>query len=171
MRWLIRFLAWATPLTWLATAFYAPYLRFLCAVAIGILGGLGVQVHLQRADVLAPIDLALFIALAMSLGGVRWPSRIARLAIGLVVLLVIEIVIVSSGILLFLIMGLPADRGLGLLFENAVSLIGWAAAPALWVALFRPRPLLDAIARRGAPTAPRLGGGEALGAARAGRRP
>src|SRR5262249_56907788 len=62
MRWLARFLLWATPLTWLATLFYPQYLRFLCGIAIRLLALLGFQVTVRALDVLAPIDLALYTA-------------------------------------------------------------------------------------------------------------
>jgi hypothetical protein len=147
MKWLLRFLLWATPLTWLATRFYPQYLRFLSSVAIALFSLVGISMRLEQLDVLAPIDLALFAALALSSFDVRWPARLARLFAGLAVLFVLEIVMLMGGLYLFLIRGLPPGSSGALLFQNVESLIGWAGAPVVWVVLFRPRQLGTAASR------------------------
>jgi len=147
MKWLVRFLLWATPLTWLATTFYPQYLRFLSSVALALFALVGIEMRLVRLDVLAPIDLALFAALALSSFEVPWPARLGRLSVGLVLLFLLEIVVLMIGLDLFLIQELPPDSSGGLFFSNLESLIAWAGAPIVWIALFRPRQLGTAASR------------------------
>jgi len=141
VKWLVRFLLWATPLTWLATTFYPQYLRALSGVVVGLFAIVGIEMHLVSLDVLAPIDLALFGALALSSFTTHWPLRLARLALGLGILFVIEVVVVVTGLVLFLMLNLPEGSPVRLLFQNAVSLIGWAGAPIVWFVLFDPRQM------------------------------
>ena len=144
MKWLIRFLLWATPLTWLATTFYPQYLQFLSGVVVRLFAIAGIDMHLTSLDVLAPIDLALFAALALSTFTVRWPLRLARLGLGLGILFVIEVAVVVTGVWLFLMRNLPIESPVRPLFQNAVSLIGWAGAPVVWLLLFESRHLFRA---------------------------
>lgn len=148
MKWLVRFLLWGTPLTWLATTYYAQYLRFLTGVALALFAIVGIQMRLLRMDVLAPVDLAIYGALALSSFDVPWVLRIARLGLGLVVLFLLEVVMLMIGLVVFLIMGVPLSSPWGLLFQNLSGVVAWAAAPIVWVVLFNPRVLQHAIAER-----------------------
>ena len=147
MKWLVRFLLWGTPLTWAATTFYPQYLRFLSGIAIALFAMAGVEMRLATLEVLAPVDLALFAALALSSYDVRWPVRLVRLTFGVVMLFVLEIVVLMSGIVLFLMIGLTPGSPAARFFQNIESLIAWAAAPIVWITLFRPRLLSRTPAR------------------------
>jgi hypothetical protein len=148
VRWLVRFVLWGTPLTWLATHFYPHYLRFLSSVALALFAIAGIRMQLVSLDVLAPVDLAIFATLALSSPDVAWRPRLARLALGIVVLFVLEVVMLMIGLIVFLIMSVPLSSSWGLLFQNLSSVVAWAAAPMVWVALFKPPQLQLAIQRR-----------------------
>jgi hypothetical protein len=151
MKWLVRFLLWGTPLTWLATTFYVQYLRFLTGVALALFAIVGIEMRLVSLDVLAPVDLAIFGALALASYDVAWPLRLARLGLGLIVLFVLEVVMLMFGLVVFLIMGVPLSSPWGLLFQNLSGVVAWAASPIVWVVLFKPRVLQHAIAQRRRP--------------------
>jgi hypothetical protein len=144
VKWLLRFLLWATPLTWLATTFYPQYVQFLSGVVIRLFAIAGIDMHLTSLDVLAPIDLVLFTALALSTFTTPWPRRLARLGMGLGILFLVELVVVVTGVWLFLMARVPLESPVRVLFQNTVSLIGWAGAPIVWFLLFEPRQLLRA---------------------------
>jgi hypothetical protein len=154
MRWALRFLLWATPLTWLATTFYSRYVRFLAGAASLAFAAVGIRMQVVALEVLAPVDLALFGALALSSFRTPWRLRLARLAIGVALLMLFEIVVVICGIALFNMIEIPPDSPLGVFFKNLVSLIGWAGAPVVWILLFKPPLLLG-----GGKRSPTDGGG------------
>jgi hypothetical protein len=145
MRWVLRFLAWATPLTWLATTVYSPYVRVLARVATLLFTMVGIGIHVESVEILAPVELALFAALALSSFATPWPARLARLALGLGILFVLEVVTVVGGAILFLMLDLPPGSPLLLFTQNVVGLMAWAGAPVAWILLFRPRQLLRTI--------------------------
>ena len=147
MKWLGRFLLWGTPLTWAATTFYPQYLGFLSGFATALFAMARIEMRLMSLEVLAPVDLALFGALALSSHDVRWAVRLARLAWGLVILFVLEIVVLMTGIVLFLMIGLAPGTPGAQFFQNVESLLAWAAAPIVWIALFKPRQLGTAASR------------------------
>ena len=142
MKWALRFLAWATPLTALATVYYQPYCGFLTRAATWVFSVFGIEMHIERLEIMAPVDLALFGALALSSTSTPWQSRSVRLLVGWAVLVVLEIALVVVGTYLFLMLALPQASADHHLFRSVVSLLGWVGAPVVWIVLFRPRELL-----------------------------
>ena len=155
MKWLVRFLLWGTPLTWLATTFYPQYLRLLSSVALALFAVAGIQMRLERLDVLAPVDLAIFCALALSSDAVPWRVRLWRIALGLIVLFVLEVVMLMIGLVVFLVVGLPPSSPWSQLIRNLSDVVAWAAAPVVWIALFKPRQLQLPLRPGSPPRAPR----------------
>ena len=148
MRWLLRFVLWGAPLTWLATHYYPQYLRVLSSVALALFAIVGIDMRLVRLDVLAPVDLAIFAALALASPDVPLRPRLGRLVSGWGVLFVVEVAMLTIGLYVFLVVGVPLSSRWGLLFQNLSAVAAWAAAPLVWVALFKPSQLQLAMERR-----------------------
>lgn len=134
MAWPLRFLLWGTPLTWLACAFYKDYAQLLSQAAEWVFATAGIGVQFRLSDVIAPMDLALYGAMALASFHTPWKARLARLALGWLVLVVIEVLLVVAGVTIFLKPGVPVTTRLFL--ANAVGLLGWVGAPILWTLLF-----------------------------------
>ena len=138
MTWAVYLGLWALPLTWLAVVVYPTYLRLITGCAVAALGVVGFRISVLSIEMLAPIDLALFAALALTSSGTPWRRRLGRLLAGWICLFLLDIAIVAAALMAFGIVAVSAQGPVQSLFENLTGLLGWVAAPILWLLLFGP---------------------------------
>ena len=137
MRWLLRFAALATllaPLCWLALH---PYERALAVAVSHALGLFGVQLKLGSVNVAAPFDLGLFAALCLAARRAPWRVRLRALAVGIPILMLVEIFGVASSIAIILrFRGQPDAEETALRAGFYLSdTIPWVSAGLVWLAL------------------------------------
>jgi hypothetical protein len=137
MRWLLRFAVLATllaPLCWLALH---PYERALAVAVSHALGLFGVRLNLGSVNVAAPFDLGLFVALCLAARRAPWRVRLRALAVGIPILMLIEIFGVACSIAIMLrFRGQPdaaetAQRA-GFYLSDTIP---WVSAGLVWLAL------------------------------------
>jgi hypothetical protein len=98
VKWLLRFLLWATLLSLPCALVSHAYQRGLARVATVVLAAAGQGVEIDEVQVMAPFDLAIFTAMCLASLAAPWPMRRRALAIGLPVLVALEVLTVTGGI-------------------------------------------------------------------------
>jgi hypothetical protein len=91
MRALLRFAGWATLTFALAWTIAHPWQHVICALASRIMMPPGSSIDWIDVDIFFPFDLSVFVALVLASNWRTWPERGRVLAIGLVVLVVVEL--------------------------------------------------------------------------------
>jgi hypothetical protein len=137
MKWLLRFLAWATLLAGPSWMLAAAYNRTLAEVTMGILGLPGPAAGQGEAGVPASHVLGVFAALCLASTRASLAKRLAALVIGLVCLVTIEVLTGMAAIAWTMEVG---RRGQVPDFEMRVmnylvSTPTWLSAPLLWLLL------------------------------------
>ena len=102
MKWLLRFLLWATLLSAPAVLVSGAWQRGLAQVARAALGLLGQDVLIEDVQVMAPCDLAIFTAMCLATTA-PWRARRKALAIGLPALVGVEVATVVAGVVVHLV--------------------------------------------------------------------
>jgi len=83
VKWLLRFLLWATLFS-IPCAFVShAYQRGLARVAMVVLAAVGQGVEIDEVQVMAPFDLAILAAMCLASLGAPWAARRRALLIGL----------------------------------------------------------------------------------------
>lgn len=149
MRWLLRFLAWATALAvpswWIGGAYH----RMLASLSLGLLGIPSEQIAFQPPDIPASHVLGVYAALCLASTHAPRARRFAALAVGLVVMMAVEVL---TGTLAIRWQLEGATAGLSAvamrLRDYLTSLPAWIGAPVLWLLLLG-RDELPAAAPRG----------------------
>ncbi len=136
MNWWGRFLIWGTVFLWISWLGYSTYSQFLARSSVFLLSLFGLAVEIRTLDVLAPVDLALFTAMALASRKTPMRRRLLLTAAGDSVLAVLDVTLVTSGVVLSLGFRLPASSFGALLFERTVDLLAWVGSPSLWLLLF-----------------------------------
>jgi hypothetical protein len=137
MKWLLRFLAWATLLAGPSWMLAAAYNRTLAEVTMGILGLPGPAAGQGEAGVPASHVLGVFAALCLASTRASLAKRLSALVIGLVCLVTIEVLTGMAAIAWTMEVG---RRGQVPDFEMRVmnylvSTPTWLSAPLLWLLL------------------------------------
>ncbi|MBI1795529.1 MAG: hypothetical protein HYR74_00595 [Candidatus Eisenbacteria bacterium] len=159
MRWLLRFIAWATllalPCFWLDAA----YVRMLAGVSLRLLGLGGDLGRIPPPDI--PPSHVLGVYAAMCLASTRAPlaRRIVAVAAGLAAMVALEI---ATGTLAMHwaieSARAPASPALHRLRDYATSLPAWLGAPAVWLLMLGrwelPRAARGVRTSRGGPGGP-----------------
>ncbi len=153
MKGLLRFCGWATLAFVVAWFAHPPYQRALAAVAGRFAAPRGAQIEWVDLETFFPFDLSVFVALCLASAWAPWAERGRTLAIGLAVLVVLELV--TLVVAMRILIGAAHDptgmdaaqrlatgliRALGLIAAGAVwlGLLGWERVPAF--AAPAPRP-------------------------------
>ena len=137
MKWLLRFLLWATLLSVPCAFVSHGYQRGLAQVAMAVLAVFGQGVEIEDVQVMAPFDLAIFAAMCLSSLSAPWPARRRALLIGIPALAGIEVLTVVAAIAVSMAWpegssGLAASLRLtGYLIET----IPWVSAAVVWLLL------------------------------------
>lgn len=137
VKWLLRFLLWATLLSVPCAFVSHVYQRGLAQVAMAALAVFGQGVEIQDVQVMAPFDLAIFAAMCLASLAAPRPARVRALAIGVPALVGIEVLTVVAGIAVYLMW--PAEsnelaaslRVTGLVIET----VPWVSAAVVWLLL------------------------------------
>lgn len=137
MKWLLRFLLWATLLSTPAVLVSGVWQRGLAQVARAVLAMLGQDVLIEEVQVMAPLDLAIFTAMCLATTAAPWRARRRALAIGLPALVGLEVVTVVAGVGVSMIWPEKSPgretslRLTGYLLET----IPWVSAVVMWLLL------------------------------------
>lgn len=137
MRWLLRFLGWATvlavPSWWIGAAYH----RMLATISLGLLGIPTGQIAFRPPDI--PASHVLGVYAAMCLASTRAPRtrRLVALGTGLLILVAVEVLTGTLAIR----WELEGASGSGLspaamrLRDYLTSLPAWIGAPLTWLVL------------------------------------
>ena len=159
MKWLLRFLAWATvlavPSWWIGGAYH----RMLAVISLGLLGIRSDRIAFQTPEI--PASHVLGVYAAMCLASTRAPlaRRLAALGAGLVIMVAVEVLTGTLAIR----WELEGATGAGLsaaamrLRGYLTSLPAWIGAPIVWL-LMLGRFELPAAGPRARAPAKRAGG-------------
>ncbi|HEY3216495.1 MAG TPA: hypothetical protein VGK93_08380 [Candidatus Eisenbacteria bacterium] len=145
MTWWARFLGWASALTAASLLFGEGYRWALAQAAMALIALGGQQVVLQKIEVLAPSDLALFGALCLASRRARWRVRFKALAIGIPSLVAMDVLSVVLGVSFLMYQGAhgPAAPGIARWVDGVMAMLPWMSACVLWLLLlgFRELPV------------------------------
>jgi len=161
MRWLLRFLLWATLLSVPCMLVSHAYQHGLARLAMAAFSALGLGVEIDDVQLMAPFDIAIFAAMCLASTAAPWAERRRALAIGLPALLGIELltVLAAIGVTLPWRENSPQLEASMRLTGTLIETVPWVSAAVVWLML------LGAWELRGLPVAP------AGRAARAQKRP
>lgn len=140
MKWLLVFLLWATLFAVPCTLVSGAYHRGLAQVVTGVFAVVGQGVEIEEIEVSAPFDLAIFAAMCLATGAAPWVARRRALAIGLPVMLAVEVLSVASGIAVSMLWrdGSPQLATGMRLTGYVIETIPWVGAAATWLLLLGP---------------------------------
>lgn len=137
MKWLLRFIGWATVFAVPSFLVSGPWQRALGAIAEHVVGWVGVHIEMTEVQIMAPFDLGIY--LAMCLASRRAPPGVRRMALerGGLIMVGLEVVTVVASVLLYYAMGggiHPNPRALRLT-EYVIEFVPWASASTVWLAM------------------------------------
>ncbi len=136
MRWLLRFLGWATLFAIPSFLLSGAWQRALGAIAGHVAGWAGMRIEVAEVQIMAPFDLGIF--LAMCLASRRAPARARRTALerGSLMVVALEVITVVASVLLYGALGggrpdSPALR----VSEYVIEFVPWAGATTVWLVM------------------------------------
>lgn len=137
MKWLLRFLLWATLLSAPAVFVSGVWQRGLAQVARAVLAMLGQDVLFDVVQVMAPLDLAIFTAMCFATTAAPWRARRRALAIGLPALVGLEVAMVVAGVGVSIIWPEKSpERETSLRLTGYVlETIPWVSGAVMWLLL------------------------------------
>jgi hypothetical protein len=140
MKWLLRFLMWATVLSLPSLWVSHLWQHGLARVAMAVLAAVGQGVEIQDVELMAPFDLAIFAAMCLSSASAPWAQRRRALAIGLPALLGIEVltVVAAIGVTLPWRENSPQLEASMRLTGNVIETVPWVSAAVVWLLLLGP---------------------------------
>jgi hypothetical protein len=145
MTWWARFLGWASALTALSLWLGEGYRLGLAQATMALIALGGRQLVLEKIDVLAPSDLALFGALCLASRRAPWRARLRALAIGIPSLMAMDVLSVFLGVSFLMSQGEhgPAPPGVSRWVDGLMAMLPWMSACVLWLLLlgFRELPV------------------------------
>ena len=169
MRWLLRFLAWATvlaPLFWLLSDAYH---RALATTTCHMLGIPTDRLSLEPPEIPASHVLGVFAALCLASTRAPLARRLAALAVGLCAMVAIELLTGLLAIHWAMDALGTSPSGLGQrLRDHVTALPAWIGAPVVWLLLLGRWELPRADRRGPRPSAPAARACGALTSAREG---
>ncbi|HEY2953647.1 MAG TPA: hypothetical protein VGK89_00180 [Candidatus Eisenbacteria bacterium] len=137
MKWLLRFLLWATLLAVPCFLVSHGYQRALARAAGAVFAAVGQGVEIDDVEVMAPFDLAIFVAMCLASFSAPWAARRRALAIGIPSLVAIEVLTVVAGIAAYMVwpgQARPLETGLRLT-GSLMETIPWVGAAGVWLLL------------------------------------
>jgi len=157
VKWLLRFLLWATLLSVPCAFVSHAWQRGLARAAMTILSVVGQGVEIDEVQVMAPFDLAIFAAMCLASLGAPWTARRRALLIGLPALVAIEVlaVVAAIGVTLLWPENSPQLEASLRLTASLIETVPWVGAALMWLLL------LGAWEIRFLPEPVRAGGGRA----------
>jgi heme/copper-type cytochrome/quinol oxidase subunit 2 len=137
MKWMLRFILWATllavPCWWISHG----YQRLLARAAMGVLAAFGQSVEIDDIEVMAPFDLGLFAAMCLASRAAPRAARQRAFLVGLPTLAALEILTVVLGIAVYLVWprNSPQLATSLRLTGNVIESIPWVSATLVWLLL------------------------------------
>jgi hypothetical protein len=153
VKWLLRFLVWATLFSVPCAFVSHAWQRGLARVAMAVLAAAGQGVEVDEVQVMAPFDLGIFAAMCLASLGAPWAARRRALLVGLPALATIEVLTVVAGIGVTLLWpeNSPQLRASLRLTANLIETVPWVGAALVWLLLlgaweirFLPEPVRNA---------------------------
>jgi hypothetical protein len=158
VKWLLRFLLWATLLSIPCALVTHAWQRGLARAAMVVLAAVGQGVEIEEVQVMAPFDLAIFAAMCLASLKAPWAARRRALLVGLPAIVAIEVLAVVAGIGVTLMWpeNSPQLTASLRLMANLIETVPWVGAALVWLLL------LGAWEIRFLPEPARGGGGRAV---------
>jgi|SRR5262245_28845448 len=157
MRWLLRFLAWATVLAVPSWFIGGAYHRMLATLSLGLLGIPAGSVALRPPDI--PASHVLGVYAALCLASTRAPRRRRWIALGSGVAILVAIEVLTGTLAIRWEMEGASGSGLSAtamrLRDYLTSLPAWIGAPMVWLILLGRYELPGAAPRGRATSTPR----------------
>lgn len=150
MRWLARFLAWATLLSVPCFLLMRPYQAVLARVAMAFLDVLRVPVQLELR-LQEPFNLGVYAAMCLSSLRSSKRERVRAFLIGIPALALFglaTVVVVIGGYRLVTVHQAAPEDATARWILSAIETIPWVSAPALWLWLLGRRELPETLVRR-----------------------
>jgi hypothetical protein len=143
VRWLTRFLLWATVLSAPCWFVAGAYHRALAAATLGVLGIPMPEAAIPPPDIPASHVLGVFAAMCLASTRASWTRRLTSALVGVTGLVTLEWL---TGVVAVAWAMRDAGHGPGSAFierlrDNITALPAWIGAPALWLALLGDREL------------------------------
>jgi hypothetical protein len=159
LKWLLRFLLWATLLSVPCLLVSHSYQRGLARVAMAVFALLGRGVEIEEVQLMAPFDLAIFTAMCLASLGAPWAARRRALLIGLPAVAVVEVLTVVAGIGVSMLWPENSPQyATGIrLTGSLIETVPWVSAAVVWMLLLGAWELrfTSAPAAAGKPKSPR----------------
>ena len=135
MKWLLRFLLWATLLSVPCLFVSHAYQHGLARIAMATLAATGVEV--DDVQMMAPFDLAIFAAMCLASLAAPWAARRRALAIGLPALAAIEVltVVLGIGVTMLWPENSPQLEASLRLTGYLIETVPWVSAALMWLLL------------------------------------
>ncbi len=137
MKWLLRFILWATALAVPCWFVSHAYQKALARAAAIVFSAFGQGVDIQDVEVMAPFDLGIFAAMCLASLAAPWPERRRALYVGLPLLVALEVLTVVLGIVVYMVLPQQSKQ-----LETSLRLTGyliesipWVSATGVWLLL------------------------------------
>ena len=140
MSFLWRFVAWGAPAFLIAWLIQAPYEHWIGGLAAGLAAPRGAQIEILDLELFFPFDLGVFVALCLASSWAPRASRWKAIALGLPVLIVVEILVLFFSFKILMATG-SSEYALRLV-NGICRLEGLMAAAIVWGSFLARGPLL-----------------------------
>jgi hypothetical protein len=137
MNWWVRFALWASllfPLAWLGLDAWHALLAPCVSWGLTLLG---IHFDVESLDLLAPYDLAFFLAMVLATSAVPWKDRLAAALIGVPALIAAEVIfatLATFGVLRGEL-GHPLPAAAIRARDMIAATFPWVMPPIAWIAL------------------------------------
>jgi hypothetical protein len=133
VKWLLRFIGWATLFALPCFLLSGPWQRVLGSLASNLVSLAGIQVEMQEVQVMAPFDLGIYLAMCLASRTAPAIERRRAMERGGLIVVGLELVTVVAALLVFYGMGGKGGDSPGLRFaEHLIEFVPWASASAIW---------------------------------------
>jgi len=133
MGFLLRFIAWATPAFLIAWSIHGSYERTIAAMGAGLAAPPGAQIELLDLELFYPFDLGVYVALCLASSWAAIARRVRAAAIGLPVLVAIEVAVVFVSIKALMAGG--DSEAVSRFVDGIFRVEGLVAAAVVWLVL------------------------------------
>jgi len=135
VKWLLRFIGWATLLAIPCFLLSDPWQRALAALAENIVNAFGAKIEMQEVQIMAPFDLGIYVAMCLASRNAPPLARRMALERGSLLVLALELLTVIAAVLLYFAFPAGSSRETGglRLTEYVIEFIPWASATVVWL--------------------------------------
>jgi hypothetical protein len=136
VKWLLRFIGWATVFAVPCFLLSHPWQGVLGALAVRIVSLFGIQIEMQEVQVMAPFDLGIYLAMCLASRNAPALERRRAMERGGLIVLLLELLTVVGAVLVFFAIGSGGEQSSSALrfSEYLIEFVPWASATVIWLA-------------------------------------